>query len=378
MEKGRVIYGRYLLQRLIKQTAFCSVYQGVDQRLQRAVTVKSVLAANLRSYRTALKMTANFSHPHIIGLSDLVIEPESLYIVQEYVDGESFETLVQHQLTPFEVADAGWQICLALMYAGSSSRRVCHGDLVPSSVMRDRMGMIRINNFAQPTDLAYFQKWCTLGGEDLPLLETTLPPGQQSDARKADDTRAAGLLLYQMLTGSMESPPDGRLRFSRLTPPELCETVARVVVRQHPQHINTPEVLYAQLKALAELFEPPLSFPPAEESSLRQLSSAGVARSNPGLTPSPLLPSRENEPVDVSTYSTQIPGLEVTPSSETVGNVPFNSPVQQAGYSPAPYALASASAKKSGPSALIVLLLCLIVFLIFFAAGYSLAHFLIH
>ena len=283
METGREIHGRYQLQRLVKQTPFCTIYQGMDKRLGRAVVVKAVLAPHIASYKTAVKMTANFSHPHIIGLYDLVIEPEALYVVQEYIEGDPFEVLVQSRVSPFEIAEVGWQMCLALMYAGSSSRRVCHGDLVPSALVRDRHKAIKINNFALPSDEMYFQKWSTLGTEGVPLLETMLPWGQQSEARKADDTRAVGLLLYQLLTGSLEPPADGRLRFARGIPAELCETIARAIVRQHPQNINTPEALYAQLKSLSEALEPPIPAPASisyqtEEPLVRQLSPAADNR----------------------------------------------------------------------------------------------------
>ena len=82
-------------------------------------------------------------------------------------------------------------------------------------------------------------------------------------AEKGDknDTRAIGLLLYQLLMGRpagtfmVEPPADGRLRFLRTVPPELCETVARAVMRQHPQHFNTVEALFAELNALTEVLE---------------------------------------------------------------------------------------------------------------------------
>lgn len=370
METGRVISGRYLLQRLIKQTAFCSVHQGMDQRLQRAVAVKSVSAPSIAAYRTAMKMTANFSHQHILGLYDLVIEPDALYIVQEYVEGSTFTSLVQSQLSPFEIAEAGWQICLSLMYAGSASRRVCHGDLTPGALLRDRQGIIRVNNFALPTDMAYFEKWSVLGGEGVALLETELPWGQQSEARKADDTRAVGLLLYQLLTSSLEPPADGRLRFSRGTPPELCETIARAVVRQHPQNINSPEALYVPLKALAEVLEPAPPAPVQEEPLVRQFSPAGVGKIG---TP---LPVRDTERGgrSLSSYSGKLPSLDVTPSSPTVANVPFtpNQVTQPpAGY-PAP------TGQKSSSPALMLLLLGLLAFGLFFVVGYFLGHALIH
>ncbi len=365
-ETGRVIHGRYLLQRLIKQTAFCCVYQGMDQRLQRAVAVKSVFPAHMTEYRTALKMTANFSHQHILGLYDLIIEPEALYVVQEYVDGETFEPLIQAQLSPFEIAEVGWQMCLALMYAGSSSRRVCHGDLTPSAIIRERQGAIRINNFALPGNLAYFEKWSLLGGDGVALLEMDLPWGQQSETRKADDTRAVGLALYQLLTCSLEPPADGRLRFSRGTPPELCETLARAIVRQHPQNINTPEALYTQLKMLAEALEPAPA--PIEEAQARHFSSAGV-----GKIGSPL-PSRDSERSGrtLSSYSGPLPSVEGLPSDPTVANhlpftptsLPVNPPPLQTTGKPSP--------------ALIVLLLGMLAFGLFFAVGYFLGHALIH
>ena len=369
METGRVIHGRYLLQRLIKQTTFCSVYQGMDQRLQRPVAVKSVLPPHITVYRTAVKMTANFSHQHIIGLYDLVIEPESLYVVQEYVEGETFEKLIQSQLTPFEIAEAGWQICLALMYAGSSSRRVCHGDLTPTSVMRDHQGIVRVNAFALPSDLAYFERWSGMGGDGMPLLEEKLPWGQQSENRKADDTRAVGLLLYQLLTGSQEPPADGRLRFSRGTPPELCETIARAVVRQHPQNINTPEALYAQLKPLAEALEPPLPAPvPVQEEPLvRQFSPVAAGRIG-----SPL-PARDTERGGrgLSAYSGKLPSLDVAPSAPTIANTHFNAAGQPPVYRD------TSGARKPSP-ALVILLIGLLAFGLFFVVGYFLGHALIH
>lgn len=362
METGRVIQGRYLLQRLIKQTAFCCVYQGMDQRLQRAVAVKSVFPSHITTYRTALKMTANFSHQHILGLYDLVIEPETLYVVQEYVDGDSFETLLKAQLSPFEIAEAGWQMCLALMYAGSSSRRVCHGDLTPSALIRERNGVMRINNFALPTETAYFETWSVMGGDGVALLESEMAWGQQSEDRKADDTRAVGLLLYQLLTGAQEPQPDGRLRFSRGTPPELCEMIARAIVRQHPQHINTPEALYTQLKTLAEALEPAL---PVEEPAVRQFSPAGAGKLG---TP---LPYRDNERSGrgLSPYSGQLPRIDITPSEPTAANVPFTGPSRPL---PSP-----TSASKPSPL-LIILLLGLVAFGGFFAVGYFLGHALIH
>ncbi len=267
VETGRVIHRRYLLQRLIRQEHMCTVYQALDQVLQRTVAVKVIPAAHLSAYRAAIRLTSQFSHPNIVGTYDLIVEPEKLYVVQEYVEGDEFGALLQTQLSPWQAADVGVQVCSALLYAGSPSRKVCHGNLTPSAIIRDRRGLVRVNNFALPSDLAYFTNWSHVGGahSDEILSDRELAWGQASEGRRADDTRALGLLLYQLLTGrvpgatSVEPPADGRLRFLRNIPADLCEIIACAVVQQHPQHITTADVLSAKLKALAETLEPPSS-----------------------------------------------------------------------------------------------------------------------
>ena len=294
METGRVINRRYLIQRLIKHGQVCAIYQGTDQVLQRTVAIKVVPSSDITAYRAAIKLTAHFSHPNIVGLYDLVVEPETLYIIQELIEGVPFPALLQQQLSPFEIVDIGMQISQALIYADNASSNVCHGDLTPSAIMRDPQGLVRVNNFALPGDFLYFQSWCKMGGDDIVFSDPELPYGQQSEARRSDDIRATGLLLYQLLAGRapgasvVEPPPDGRLRFQRNVPPELCETVARAVVRQHPQRICTPEALYTDLKALSETLAQPAPVimpvtstvyqPPVEPMVISQAASPGTGK----------------------------------------------------------------------------------------------------
>src|SRR5947208_2244009 len=237
-------------------------------------------------------MTSQFSYPNIVGLYDLVAKSDKLYLVQEYIEGDDFAALLQAQLQPYDVAEIGRQICSALIYASSSSRRVCHGDLTPAAIFCDQRELIRVNNFALPGDLSYFTNWSILGGEGAPVSDSDLPWGVISEGRLADDTRAVGLLLYQLLTSRpagatvVEPPADGRLRFPRIVPAELCEIVARTVIRQHPQRITKTEVLYDELKLLSETLEPAvpvLVSSPAQPASQqtemvppRQFSPAGA------------------------------------------------------------------------------------------------------
>jgi serine/threonine protein kinase len=359
----------------------------MDQVLQRPVAIKAVPAPDMDAFREAIKLTGHFSHPNIVGTYDLVIEPEMLYIVQEYIEGANFSSLLQTQLAPYEVADFGMQVCQALIYAGNASQKVCHGDLTPTAIMRDPHGLVRVNNFALPGDFLYFQSWCKMGGDGVALSDTELPYGEQSEGRRSDDTRAVGLLLYQLLAGRspgatiVEPPQDGRLRFQRNTPAELCETVARAVVRQHPQHTCTPEALYTDLMALNETLAQPAPQVMPVTSTYQQHEEPLVinqAAPSGGGKLATALPVRdtENAGLSFSSYHAEQsvkPALEeVTPTSPTVADMsPKLAAARQAAY-PEP------EVEKNGHSSLLpILLIGLIVFALLFVVGYFAGQLLI-
>jgi serine/threonine protein kinase len=389
LETGRVINRRYLLQRLIKHGQVCAIYQGTDQVLLRTVAIKVVPSTDITAYRAAIKLTAHFSHPNILGLYDLVIERETLYIIQELIEGVSFSGLLQQQLSDFEIVDIGMQVSQALIYAENTSPGVCHGDLTPSAIMRDFQGMIRVNNFALPGDFLYFQSWSKMGGDDIVLSDPDLPYGQQSEARLSDDIRATGLLLYQLLAGrapevsAVEPPPDGRLRFQRNVPPELCETVARAVVRQHPQHISTPEALYTDLRALREtLVQPvPVVVPiastvyqsPIEPVVISQAASSGTGKLASALPIHDNVQPGLNHPTYRSDHNMQLPLEQITPASPTVADVSLKlAPAHQAAYpEPVPR-------QQTRQSLLPILAIGLVVFILLFIFGYFAGHFLMH
>lgn len=388
METGRVINKRYLLQRLIKHGQVCAIYQGVDQVLQRTVAIKVVPSSEITAYRTAIKLTAHFSHPNIVGLYDLVAEPDILYIIQEYIEGVPFSALLQQKLSPFEIVDLGMQISQALIYAGSTSPNVCHGDLTPSAIIRDPHGLVRVNNFALPGDFLYFQSWCKMGGDDIVFSDPELPYGQQSESRRSDDVRATGILLYQLLAGRasgvsvIEPPPDGRLRFQRNIPPELCETVARAVVREHPQRICTPEALYTDLKTLSETLAQPAPVempvtnavyqPSAEPLVISQAASPGTGKL------ASALPVRDTEqpglnlPTYRSDQSVQQPLEQITPASPTVADVSLKlAAARQAAYPE------QVPQQERRQSLFPILVIGLVVFILLFIIGYFAGHFLI-
>ncbi|GAC1435626.1 MAG: hypothetical protein PVS3B3_26810 [Ktedonobacteraceae bacterium] len=384
-DRERLIHKRYQLQRVLTKGQVCTIYLAFDQVLQRAVTVKIIPAAHIAVYKASIRLTAQFSHANIIGTYDFIQEADTLYLVQEYVDGDNFGSLLQTQLSSYAVADIGVQVCQALLYAGSSTRGVCHGDLTPSAIIRDRRGLVRINDFGLPSDVHYFASWSLVGGNGNAVSDTELPWGKMSDARRADDTRALGLLLYQLLAGrptgatSVEPPVDGRLRFLRNVPVELCEIIARTVVISHPQHINTPDVLYEELRKQIELLEFSAELVPSRGTQTEDNFKAKpfVPASSPGLQGTgklvTALPIRESGQARSGLSGFQAEGNAPMVAMEPqIQSQPF-----APGSTDAPFNLYSPQTDAQPMRRLsipVLVLFCLIVFVAFFIIGYFVAH----
>ena len=386
-ERERLIHKRYQLQRVLTQGKVCTIYLAFDQVLQRAVTVKVIPAEHIAVYKASIRLTAQFSHANIIGTYDFIQEPDVLYLVQEYVDGDGFGNLLQTQLSPYAVADFGVQVCQALLYAGDSMRGVCHGDLTPSAIIRDHRGLIRINDFALPSDVQYFSSWSLVGGNGNAVSDTELPWGKMSDGRRADDTRAVGLLLYQLLSGrpsgatSVEPPMDGRLRFLRNVPVELCEIIARTVVVQHPQHINTPEVLHEELQKLVETLELSADLAPTRGSQTEDNARVrpNTPPSSPGLPGTgklvTALPIRESGQAGTGLSAFQVEGNGPMVAMEPqVQRPPFSQSATDAPFRLSPNGLQTRTRAMPRLSVPVLVVFCLIVFIAFFIIGYFIAH----
>lgn len=259
--------------------------------------------------------------------------------------------------------------------------------------MRNRQGMVRVNNFALPGDHDYFENWSLVGSQEVIVSDADLPSGQLSAGRHADDTRAVGLLLYQLLAGrppdamKVEPPADGQLHFPRSTPAALCETIARAVIRSHPHHINTIETLDSALRAVANALKPPMptrvsSTPqPVEIYHSRQPSPIGQARQAEVEDPRgtgklvTALPVREtgNTGLRIAAYRADGPGPENAFASDaptTVADVPFKLvAARQAAYQ-------GLETQTRRSPILLLLLLGLVVFVLFFVVGYFTGHLL--
>jgi serine/threonine-protein kinase len=145
--EGKIIAGRYRVERLLGQGGMGSVWAGRHLTLDQLVAIKFIhprLATSveaLRRFDTEAKAAARLKTRHAVQVYDHGVTADSEpYIVMEYLDGESLEHAIRRRgpLPLSEVVSIVTQAARALEAAHEQG--IVHRDLKPDNVFlaRDR------------------------------------------------------------------------------------------------------------------------------------------------------------------------------------------------------------------------------------------------
>ena len=122
------------------------VYRARDTRLGRIVAVKvlpSALAQNVelrRRLEQEARSISKLSHPHICTLYDIGNHDGTVFLVLEYLEGETLDQRLRRGPLPSnQVVQYGLQIAEALDKAQREG--ITHRDLKPGNIMLTKSGM---------------------------------------------------------------------------------------------------------------------------------------------------------------------------------------------------------------------------------------------
>ncbi|HYO54065.1 protein kinase domain-containing protein [Archangium sp.] len=190
------------------------VFRARDEELQRVVALKFLLPRQelaglaLREARAI----AQLDHENIIRIFDVAEwspglgAPRVPFLVMECLAGESLARLLARERPgPRRSLDIMASVASGLAHA--HEHHVIHRDLKPSNIFLSQHGTVKLLDFG----LAHLE---ASGPGPAPLLPTSGTPaymapeqwrGERQDARA--DIWAAGVLLYELLTGELPYPP---------------------------------------------------------------------------------------------------------------------------------------------------------------------------
>lgn len=247
--------------------------------LGRDVAVKLLPPEHHRStefrarFAREARVLASLDHPHIVKVHDFgTTERDEPYLVMELVRGGSIAECLPMPIP--RALSIALDLCAALEHA--HARGVVHRDLKPANVLVDADGRAKLGDFGiarlfdEPEALgltgtsrvlgtpAYMAPEALRGAPPDPLL----------------DVYSLGVLLHQMLTGSLPSAASGASGL----PAPLAAAIRRATTADREQRTPSIRELERELRAAHELLDQPTASDPAGTLSPdEQAWSAAVA-----------------------------------------------------------------------------------------------------
>ncbi len=252
LSPGDVLANHYRIEAEIGRGAFGRVYRARDIDLYRVVAIKELHKGEddlgsvqftdyVRRFEREARVLAPFNHPNIVHVYELLrLEGDRLYLVMEYVDGESLRDHLARRgpLPVDEAVRIMLDLLAGLAAVHADARDIVHRDIKPSNVMRTRGGQAKLTDFGL----------AQVGAESLRSLPTGqthpgsplyMSPEQETTSAylyPASDVFSAGCVLFELLTGTVYKQAKRRkkgLTDSRPDTPEwLAEVIAQALVRE--------------------------------------------------------------------------------------------------------------------------------------------------
>lgn len=207
-EIGSVIDGKYEILTEIGHGGMSVVYLAMDTHLNKQWAVKEIKKKGsgkndeivVNSLLAEANMMKRLDHPSLPRIVDIIDNGITIYVVMDYIEGESLDKILAEYGAQPEELVIGWakQLCDALSYLHSQKPPIIYRDMKPANVMLKPEGNIKIIDFG----IAREYKEQSLADTTVLGTKGYAPPEQysgQTDARS--DIYALGMTMHHLLTG---------------------------------------------------------------------------------------------------------------------------------------------------------------------------------
>lgn len=272
---GTIVDGRYEVISRIARGGMATVYLAQDRRLDRKVALKMMhphLADGsdvVARFRREARAAARLSHPGVVGVFDQGTEGETSYLTMEYVDGVTLRRRLSSRgaLSLGEALDVMESVLDAL--AAAHRAGLVHRDVKPENVLIARNGAVKVADFGLAravTEATMSSTGALLG--TVAYLSPEIVTSGAADARA--DVYAAGVMLYEMLTGHQPFEGETPIQIAykhvheRVPPPsddvdwlpfEVDEYVASLTAHDPDQRPRSADAALAALRTMRAEFD---------------------------------------------------------------------------------------------------------------------------
>lgn len=216
---GQVLDGRYRVGPRIARGGMATVYEATDLRLDRTVAVKVMhegLADDdefVRRFQREARSAARLSHHNVVSVFDTGDDDGTLFLVMEHVPGRTLRDVVRAEapVSPSRALALVEPVLAALGAAHAAG--LVHRDVKPENVLLADDGRVKVADFGLSRAVNAETQHTATGGVligTVSYLSPELVVAGAADARA--DVYAAGVLVYELLTGHKPHQADSPLQ----------------------------------------------------------------------------------------------------------------------------------------------------------------------
>lgn len=214
--QGQVIDGKYEILREIGRGGMSVVYLAMDKRLNKQWAIKEFRKdKDDESRRIALEsllkeanLMKKLDHPTLPRIVDIIDDSKTVYIVMDYIEGESLNKVLDAYGAQPQEAVIEWakQLSEVLDYLHTRVPPVIYRDMKPANIMLKPDGTIRLIDFGIAREYKKGKAGDTtsIGTRGYAAPEQFGDKGQ-TDART--DIYSLGVTLYHLVTGKNPAEP---------------------------------------------------------------------------------------------------------------------------------------------------------------------------
>ncbi|MCW2846054.1 MAG: protein kinase [Marmoricola sp.] len=314
---GRVLDGRYRVGAKIARGGMATVYEATDLRLDRTVAVKVMhegLADDdefVRRFQREARSAARLAHHNVVAVFDTGDDHGTLFLVMEYVPGLTLRDLIRKEapMAPAKALAVIEPVLGAL--AAAHDAGILHRDVKPENVLMADDGRVKVADFGLARAINSETQHTATGGVligTVSYLSPELVVNGKADARA--DVYAAGVLIYEMLTGHKPHQAASPIQVAYKhvhedipapsastpgIPPYVDALVARATARDATLRPADARVLLHQVRRVRNALDHGVVSDPDLMDDLTPTIPVGGAR-----TPTGELPAQIIEPQDLS------------------------------------------------------------------------------
>ncbi|MBL4701943.1 MAG: protein kinase [Phycisphaeraceae bacterium] len=202
------LVGKYRIDEQIGSGGSAIVWRATDPLLNRIVAIKQLSATTLdmdshtakEHFANEAKLGRELSEKdprHLVAIYEYISEERGLFIVMQYIEGSSLETILRKLAAPMPPKQAlGIIAATAMGLQHLHDHGVVHRDLKPANILMPNNGGLKICDFGLASLIGDTD---TMAAGSVRYMAPQLTSGEAVDGRA--DLYALGIIAYEMLAG---------------------------------------------------------------------------------------------------------------------------------------------------------------------------------